>query len=101
MEEREIVWTAPALDDLDDICAFIARDNPAAAARLSSRVMSAIERLTHSPESGRWVPELLPNKVYREVIVRPCRVVYRREGQNVLVVMVFRSERLLRIGRLL
>lgn len=96
----ELVWTEPALSDLDDIAAFIARENPAAAARLIQRIFATVERLIDHPSSGRWVPELLPRKAYREVIVPPCRIVYRREGRDVLFVHVLRSERLLRVDRL-
>jgi plasmid stabilization system protein ParE len=99
VRRAKIVWTTPAIDDLDDIAAWIAIANPRAASSLIARTLRAIERLRDDPASGRWVPEV-PGKVYRELIVRPCRVVYRREGANVLIVYVVRSERLLRIHRL-
>jgi toxin ParE1/3/4 len=94
--KAEIIWTVPALDDLDEIIAYIARENSKAAGALLRRVLTTIERLVDHPSSGRWVPELLPKKAYREVIVPPCRVMYRREGTDVLIVHVMRSERLLR-----
>lgn len=99
-EEVEILWADPALSDLDDIASFIAREDPGAAAKLMRRVLTTVERLADHPASGRWVPELLPRKHYREVVVPPCRIVYRREGRDVLIVHVLRSERLLRFDRL-
>jgi toxin ParE1/3/4 len=95
----KLVWTAPALDDLDDIAAWIAIDDPRAASRLVAKVLRAVERLAQHPSSGRYVPEA-PGRVYREVIVPPCRVLYRREGRGVLIVHVVRGERLLRSSRL-
>jgi addiction module RelE/StbE family toxin len=94
-----LIWSAPALDDLDEIASYIAQDNEAAAASLVERVLATVERLQDHPASGRWVPEI-PGKRYREVIVPPCRVIYRREGAKVLIIHVFRSERQLRTSRL-
>ena len=94
-----LTWAAPALDDLDEIVSWIARENRRAAAELTRRALAGVERLRDHPESGRWVPEI-PSKRYREVIVPPCRIIYRREGAKVLIVHVLRSERLLRADRL-
>lgn len=94
-----LIWTAPALDDLDEIASFIALENPTAAANLVRRALAAIERLRENPESGRWVPEV-EGKTHREVIVPPCRIIYRREGSKVLIIHVVRSERRLRAHRL-
>lgn len=93
------IWTAPALDDLDDIAAWIAESDPVAAADMVHRVMTAVERLRTSPLSGRRVPEA-PGGLYREVIVAGIRVIYRREGRDVLIVNVLRGERLLAPRRL-
>lgn len=94
-----LIWAAPALDDLDELASWIALDDPAAAARLVGRILDLLERLSSYPDSGRWVPEV-HGKLYREVIVPPCRVIYRREGDSILIVHVLRSQRRLRTGRL-
>ena len=94
-----LIWTAPALDDLDDIAAFIALENERAAASLVERIFIAVERLRRFPASGRRVPEL-GGSIYREVIVAPCRIIYRRERAAVLIVHVVRGERQLRSDRL-
>ncbi len=99
MARASLVWTTPALEDLDDIASFIARDNAKAASALVQRLLSTVERLQDHPASGRLMPEV-PGKIYREVIVSPCRIIYRRDGKQVLIVHVLRSERLLRADRL-
>ena len=96
----KVVWAAPALDDLDEIVAFIALDDRRAAAALARKTINAVDRLRQNPDSGRWVPEVI-GKIYREIIVGPCRVIYRREGAGVLIVHVVRSERMLRGHRLI
>jgi plasmid stabilization system protein ParE len=94
-----LIWTAPALDDLDDIAAFVALDSADGAATLIERALAAVERLRRFPASGRWVPELT-SRTYREVIVAPLRIFYRREGTSVLIVHVMRGEQRLQSQRL-
>lgn len=91
----EIIWTEPALSDLNDIAEYIALDNPHAARALVRRVMAAVERLRDFPESGRFPPELERGR-YREIIVGPCRIFYRMEDATAWIVHIMRSERRLR-----
>lgn len=91
----EVIWTEPALQDLDDLAEYIALDNPSAASNLVDDVLNKTERLADFPDSGRIPPEL-PNSVYREVVVPPCRVFYRKDREQVLILHVMREERELR-----
>ena len=99
VQRLKLLWSAPALDDLDEIAAWIAADNPPAAGQLVARALAAVERLREHPSSGTRVPELETRR-YREVLCPPCRIIYRRDGATVLVVHVVRSERRLRPDRL-
>jgi toxin ParE1/3/4 len=80
-----IIWTEPALDDLQAITDWIANDKPAAAALVAQRVFAAVERLELFPESGRWVPES-PEHQHREAIMPPCRIMYRATPTAVYIV---------------
>ncbi|MEW5682176.1 MAG: type II toxin-antitoxin system RelE/ParE family toxin [Pseudomonadota bacterium] len=91
----EVIWTEPALQQLDAIAEYIALDNAAAARDLVQDVFNKIARLESFPASGRIPPEL-PDSVYREVVVPPCRIFYRQEAQQVFVLFVMREERQLR-----
>lgn len=91
----EVIWTEPALQELDAIAEYIALDNPAAARDLVQDVFDTTGRLESFPQSGRIPPEL-PNSVYREVLVPPCRIFYREDEKRVLVLYVMREERQLR-----
>ena len=91
----EIIWTEPALSDLDEIAEYIALDKPDAAKRLVKKVFSSIERLERFPESGRIPPEL-GGSMYREIIVTPCRIFYRTNQSKVYILHVLRGERQLR-----
>ncbi|MDR7927471.1 type II toxin-antitoxin system RelE/ParE family toxin [Acidithiobacillus thiooxidans] len=91
----EIIWTDPALSDLDAIADFIALENPAAAATLIRRIFSHIEQLQDFPESGSYLPELGPSR-YRQIIEPPCRIFYRYHCNTIFILHVMRSERILR-----
>ena len=91
----EVIWTEPALQELDAIAEYIALYNPAAASNLVKAVFDNTERLASFPKSGRIPPEL-PDSVYGEVVVPPCRIFYREDEQRVFVLFVMREERQLR-----
>jgi len=91
----EIIWTDPALDQLEEIADYIALDKPEAAAGFVRRVFATVDRLEQFPDSGH-VPSEIPNSIYREVLVSPCRIFYRHENGVVFIVHVMREEMLLR-----
>lgn len=91
----EIVWADPALEQLDEIAEYIALDKPEAASGLVKNVVSTVDRLEQFPESGHIPPEV-PNSIYRELHVQPCRIFYRQDDELVLIVHVMKEERQLR-----
>lgn len=93
----QVIWTEPALSDLNEIAEYIALDNFDAAAHLVQEVFSAVERLEQHPKSGRRPPELERKTRYREVVVGPCRIFYRVENDKVYILYVMRGERELRV----
>jgi len=90
-----LIWTEPALLDLDEIAEYIALDNPVAASRYVQKMFDKVERLEAHPNSGKR-PAELPRTSYREVVVAPCRIFYRVEKNAVYILYVIRSEKLLR-----
>ncbi len=91
----EVIWTEPALAQLDEIAEYIALENLSAASKLVAKVLTTVDRLGQFPSSGREPPELA-STVYREVVVSPCRVFYRAENEKVFILHVMREERELR-----
>jgi toxin ParE1/3/4 len=88
----EIIWTEPALSDLDAIADYIALDKPEAARRLVQRVFERVEQLVTHPESGS-VPRQLRGSRYRQIVEPPCRVFYRYDGERGFILHVTRGER--------
>lgn len=90
----QVIWTEPALSDLDAIADYIALDKPDAAIRYVQKVFSKTDRLAQYPKSGSIPPEI-PHLPYRQIIVPPCRVFYRINRGTVFIIHVMRSEQLL------
>jgi toxin ParE1/3/4 len=95
----QVIWSEPALSDLEAIADYIALEDPAAAAELVTRVVGHVGQLVDHPESGSRPPELKRSR-YRQIIEPPCRVFYRYDGKTGFVLHVTRFERLLRKRKL-
>ena len=95
----QVRWTPQALDDLDAICLFIARDAPQIAAVFADRAFRATDRLADYPRSGRIVTELDVEHI-REIILGSYRLIYRIREDQVQVVTVHHGARLLDVGKI-
>ncbi len=95
----EVIWTDPALSDLDAIADYISLDNPTAAKALITRVFAHVGQLAKHPSSGSRPRELLGQR-YRQIIEPPCRVFYRSEKNRIYVVHVMRAQQRLKVRRL-
>ncbi len=93
----KITLAVSAVHDLEAIRIWYADQQvPEVGERLLEEILSAVERLSDFPESGRIVPEFgIVN--LREVLQPPFRIVYRLGRRQVRVVRVWRSERTIRI----
>lgn len=95
----EIIWSEPALGDLDAVADYIALENRIAASALVKRIFGHVEQPADHPESGSR-PQELGRLRYRQIVEPPCRVFYRYDGHKVFILYVMRSEQLLRPRRL-
>jgi len=90
----QLIWSPSAQLDLKNIADFIAEDSPLAARRFIESLFQVVDRIADFPDSGRMVPEF-GDPTIREVIRRPCRIVYRvdREKRAVEIVRVWHTAR--------
>lgn len=71
-----IIWAPQAIEDVEAIRAYVARDSPHYADLVVERIVAAVALLESSPRSGRVVPEV-GDESLREVIHGNYRIVYR------------------------
>ncbi|MCK5690155.1 type II toxin-antitoxin system RelE/ParE family toxin [Myxococcota bacterium] len=91
----KIIWSPTALKRLLEIEDYIAEENPLAAERLIDKLIEQAEKLSAHPNRGRPVPELA-GSVFREIIWKNYRIIYRTGEKSVDIITVFESHRLLR-----
>lgn len=72
----KIVWTEPAVEDLRELHAYVARDSEMYASGFVERIILAAERLVDHPKIGRVVPETNDENV-RELLFQRYRIIYR------------------------
>jgi len=91
----QVAWSATARRDLEAIVRHIASDSADKALAVLDRLESRAATLTTHPERGRVVPELRAVGVlhYQEIIERPWRILYRVQGDRVLVLAVLDGRR--------
>ena len=83
----EIVFTAEAIRDIEEIRAYIAQDSARYADRQVQRFYLEVERLARFPLSGRMVPEVEVYSV-REVIIGNYRMMYRLLEPDIVEIMI-------------
>jgi toxin ParE1/3/4 len=88
-----IVWTEPAVSDLNGIHAYIARDAEVYANATVTEILDSVDRLSLFPQSGRIVPEV-DDENTREIIVGDYRVMYDTSGEVVRILSVLHGARL-------
>ena len=95
MKRTKLRWSARAERNLHGIRSYIAQDDPETADSFLSRLRRAVSRLRRFPESGWVVAEFnLPD--VREIVFQSYRVVYRYDGERVVILTVFHGAYLLR-----
>ena len=93
---REIIWTDPAWDDVENAADYIARDSEFYAAAFVQEIKEAAASLANFAERGQIVPESDDESI-RELLVRSYRLVYKvSEKQVVILPLVHGAQRLRR-----
>ncbi len=86
-----LFWAPGAIEDLKQLRAYIARDNPRAAADIAAKVLEAVERLPSFPASGR--PGRVPNT--RDLVVpgTPLVIPYTVTDRGIEIIAVLHGAR--------
>lgn len=89
---NRVVWTAPAVSDLECIREYIAHDSEIYADSVLSEIFDAVDQLVAYAKSGRVVPEL-NNKQTREILAGSYRVMYDVQGDTIRILTVLHGAR--------
>jgi toxin ParE1/3/4 len=91
----KVIWTDPALNELDAIADYISLDKPEAARLWVQKVFKKVSRLGRFPYLGTC-PSELKGLPYRQLVISPCRIFYRFEKGKIYIVSIFQSKRILK-----
>ena len=87
----EVLLTEDAEQDLEDLCAYIAKfDSPKNADYVLERLLELTESLATSPDRGTQPNELrsLGIQEYRQVFFKPYRAIYRVIDKRVFIYVI-------------
>ncbi|MGB3533752.1 MAG: type II toxin-antitoxin system RelE/ParE family toxin [Microcoleaceae cyanobacterium] len=92
----QVVWSPRAIDDIDAIAAYIARDSVSYAAAVVQRIIEVTRDLNDAPSSGALVQEF-GDETIRELFAYTYRIIYQIEGEMVTVLTVIHGKQLLQL----
>lgn len=93
----ELRWSPEAVEDIESIAAYIARDSRFYADAVASRLVELAEFAAEQPLSGRMVPEI-GRREYRELLAYRYRLIYQLRTDAVLILAVIHGARQLLPG---
>jgi addiction module RelE/StbE family toxin len=88
----KVTWAPSALDDIDAIAEYIARDSIDRAALFVTRLFEITDRLQEFPLSGRVIPEI-GEQSCREIIYGSYRIMYRVDDNDVWITGIVHGAR--------
>jgi toxin ParE1/3/4 len=91
----QVEWTETAAKDLEEIVSYLAADSLINAEILLGKLKKKAESLETVPLRGRIVPELayFGIQTWRELLVKPYRIMYRVAERQVYVLAIFDGRR--------
>ncbi len=91
--DYKIIWSPDALEDMEAIGEFIARDSEFYAESTVQKIFEAPQLLIRHPKLGRVVPGI-SNESIRELFVFQYRVIYEIKPNEIHILTVIHGKRL-------
>jgi toxin ParE1/3/4 len=90
-----VQWVEAAVRDLEELISYIAADSTLNAERILDKLEKRARTLASTPVRGRVIPELAHFGIrnWRELIVKPYRIIYRIDEDTVNVLAVLDGRR--------
>ena len=90
----EVKWSPEAIEDLEAIAEYIARDSGYYARAVVTEILSVSRSVGEVPLIGRIVPETGDENI-RERFVYSYRLIYQITSEEIVIVAVMHGKRLL------
>ncbi|HXU35297.1 MAG TPA: type II toxin-antitoxin system RelE/ParE family toxin [Blastocatellia bacterium] len=81
---HRVIWSDDAVEDLQQISDYIARDSGHYARVVVRRILERTQSLSRYPRIGHVVPEV-DDEAFREILVHSYRVIYRVERDRIII----------------
>jgi plasmid stabilization system protein ParE len=88
----KLVWTEPAVIDLESIRDYISKDSEYYASLFIERIIIAVEKIALFPQLGREVPEYKTNNI-REVLFYNYRLIYEIKDNEIFILTIVHGAR--------
>jgi len=94
MEKFKVEFLQPALDDLEEIVLYIAKDSMTAAFKMHDEIITQSKNLETFPKLGREVPNRkIRESEFRMLIISPYIAFYRVIGKVIFIYRVLHGAR--------
>ena len=90
----QVVWSPRAIDDIDAIAAYIARDSVSYASAVVQKIIEVTRNLSNCALSGAQLQEF-GDETIREQFAYTYRIIYQIDGERVTILAVIHGKRLL------
>lgn len=92
--DYKLIWSPQAIEDIQAIAEYIARDSIVYAESTVERIFQAPERLMQFPKLGRIVPEKNDDSI-RELFVFQYRIIYEILASEIHILTVVHGKRII------
>jgi toxin ParE1/3/4 len=89
-----VIWSSKAVEDVDAIATYIARDSPSYAAAVIRQIMETTRQLEQDPLTGAIITEG-DNSTIRDKLAYTYRIIYRVQDHKVTIAAIVHTKRLL------
>lgn len=94
MAKYKIEFLQSAIDDLEEIVLYIAKDSPKSAMEFHDKVIESALRLEEFPNLGRLVPDKkLKESGFRLIVIGKYLLFYKIYGEEINILRVLRGDR--------
>ena len=90
----KVKWSNQSLDDLKEICNYIAVDSPYYAKICNDRIFEMVEHLKNFPEMGTLLKES-EDKNVKQLIYKSYRIIYQITDDFIEILTIIHGSRLL------